>query len=340
MAVAFKDYYETLGVARDAAAEDIKKAFRKLARKYHPDVAEDKKAAESKFKEINEAYEVLGDPEKRKKYDQLGARWQEGGGYETPGDRGQAAGGAPGGADDGAEREFHFGGTGFSDFFEQFFSGGSRYGFPGGASGGAGGWSQGQPGGSSGRARRGSDVEGDILVTLNEAMHGSTRPISLQMVNPRTGETETQEFQVRIPPGALEGRRIRVPEQGEPGTGGAAAGDLYLRVRHAAHPDFRAEGADLHHDLEVAPWEPVLGAEVVVPTLDGSIKLKIPAGAENGQQMRVRGRGLPKGKSGERGDFFVTLAVQLPAQLSTEERAAWEALRAASRFNPRSASRA
>ncbi|HWB04268.1 MAG TPA: J domain-containing protein [Verrucomicrobiales bacterium] len=321
MPVEFKDYYQILGVARDASDDDIKKAFRKLARKYHPDVAKDKKAAEAKFKEINEANEVLSDPVKRKKYDQLGANWQdEFAGQPPP----QPHGGR------GQEREFHFGGTGFSDFFEQFFSGGSRYGFPpGGAEFGE------EPRGGAARARRGSDIEGDLLVTLEEAMHGSVRPISLQMTNPRSGETQTHSFQVRIPPGALEGRRIRVPAQGEPGTGGAAAGDLYLTVRHAAHPDFHAVGADLHHELAIAPWEGVLGAEIVVPTLDGSIKLRIPQGAENGQQLRARNRGLPKGKTGERGDFYVTLSVRLPASVTAEERALWEKLRSASSFDAR-----
>jgi curved DNA-binding protein len=325
MPVEFKDYYQILGVARDASDEEIKKAFRKLARKYHPDVASDKKSAEAKFKELNEANEVLSDPVKRKKYDQLGARWQETGGFEPPP-------GWQGGSGSGPEayaREFHFGGTGFSDFFEQFFSGGSRYGFPGDEA------ADFRRAGAGARPRRGSDIEGDILVTLDEAMHGATRPISLQMVDPQTGGVQTHSFQVRIPPGALEGRRIRVPEQGEPGSGGAPAGDLYLRVRHAAHPDFHARGADIHHELEVAPWEPVLGAEIVVPTLDGPVKLRVPQGSDHGQQLRLRGRGLPKGKTGERGDFYVTIIVKTPTQLTADERAAWEKLRATSTFNPR-----
>jgi len=326
MPVEFKDYYATLGVARDASEDDIKKAFRKLARLYHPDVAKDKKNAEAKFKEINEANEVLSDPVKRKKYDELGANWDQEGAFQPP--PGQRGGGArrPGG---GPAPEFHFGGTGFSDFFEQFFSGGSRHGFPGDESD----FDGGAPG--TGRPRRGSDVEGDILVTLEEAMRGTVRPISLQMTNAQTGEVDTHTFQVRIPPGATDGRRIRVPGQGEPGHGGGGAGDLYLRVRHAAHPEFQARDADLYHDLAVAPWEAVLGAEIVVPTLDGSIKLRIPPGTEPGRQLRVRGRGLPKGKSGERGDFFVIVAVHLPAKLTSEEHAQWEKLRSLSSFNPR-----
>ncbi|MFO1486515.1 MAG: J domain-containing protein [Verrucomicrobiaceae bacterium] len=326
MSAQFKDYYATLGVPRDASADDIKKAFRKLARQYHPDTAKDKKAAEEKFKEINEANEVLSDPEKRKKYDLLGARWNEAGGHEPP--PGWQYGEAPGGG--GFSQEFHFGGTGFSDFFEQYFSGGSRYGFPQG-------FEEEIPpeAARQARPRRGHDIEGDILVTLEEAMHGTLRPISLQTMNRQTGAVQTHEFQVRIPPGATDGRRIRVPGQGEPGRNGGEAGDLYLRVRHAAHPDFTTREADVYHELDTAPWEAVLGAEVIVPTLDGSIKLRIPAGTENSRTLRVRGKGLPKGKTGERGDFFVKINLVLPERVSDAERALWEKLRATSTFNPR-----
>jgi curved DNA-binding protein len=328
MAVEFKDYYAVLDVSRDATADQIKAAFRKLARKYHPDVAKDKKNAEEKFKEINEANEVLSDPAKRKKYDELGANWQnEGQAQSSPNRQGGGPGRRP---PPGAGQEFHFGGTGFSDFFEQFFSGGTRYGFPEGGF-----ESGGERAGGPSQARRGGDVEGDILVTLEEAMHGTVRPISLQIVNAETGAAETHSFKVRIPPGATDGRRIRVPEQGEPGHGGAPAGDLYLRVRHAAHPEFTAREADIYHELEVAPWEAVLGAEILVRTLDGALKLRLPPGSQNGQQLRVRGRGLPKGKSGQRGDFHVVVTVRLPTELSAEERAEWEKLRAASGFDPR-----
>ena len=321
MSAEFKDYYAALGVSRDASQDDIKKAFRKLARKYHPDVAGNQAGAEAKFKEINEANEVLSDPGKRKKYDRLGADWQNE----------EFASAARPGQGAGPDQEFHFGGTGFSDFFEQYFSGGSRYGFPHEDGPGPGHSQSGSP-----RPRRGSDIEGDILVTLEEAMQGTLRPISLQTLNRRTGQTETHTFQVRIPPGATDGRRIRVLGEGEPGQGGAPAGDLFLRVRHAAHPDFTSDGADILHELDIAPWEAVLGGEVVVPTLDGSIKLRIPAGAENGQKLRARSRGLPKGKTGERGDFYVVLTVQLPATLTGEERSLWEKLRDVSTFQPRS----
>lgn len=323
MSVEFKDYYETLGVTREATTEEIKKAFRKLARIHHPDVAKDKSTAEEKFKQINEAYEVLSDPEKRQKYDQLGADWQNAG--QAPPPDWQYAHG-PGQSS--AGHEFNFGGTGFSDFFEQYFSGASRYGFPEGD------FSQGSRGPSQ---RKGSDIEGDILVSLDEAMHGALRSISLQSTDPLTGKSHTQTFQVRIPAGVTDGKRIRIPGQGEPGHGGADPGDLYLRVRHAAHPDFHTEGHDLYHDLSLAPWEAVLGAEIPVPTLDGLVKLKIPAGSETGQHLRVRGRGLPKGKSGERGDFYATLTIQSPEKLTEEERILWEKLRDVSKFNPRHA---
>ncbi len=325
MSAQFKDYYAILGVPHDAGADEIKKAFRKLARQYHPDTASDKKAAEERFKEINEANEVLSDPGKRKKYDTLGARWQDAGDIPAaPG--GEGSDRSPGGP----AQEFHFGGTGFSDFFEQYFSGGSRYGFPGALPEDD---AHGQT--THGRGRRGHDIEGDILITLDEAIHGTQRPVSLQTVDRPGGKVQTHTFEVRIPAGASDGRRIRVSGEGEPGRNGGAAGDLYLRVRHAAHPDFTARESDIHYDLEIAPWDAVLGAEVIVPTLDGSIKLRVPSGTGNGQSLRVRGRGLPKGGAGERGAFIVTIHIAVPASVSAEERLLWEQLRTASSFNPR-----
>ena len=321
MPVEFKDYYTTLGVAREATDDEIKKAFRKLARQYHPDVAKDKKTAEAKFKEINEANEVLSDPVKRRKYDELGAHWQEDG--RPPSAAGWERRGAPGGP----AREFRFTGTGFSDFFEQFFGGGRGFGFePDGDDG---------PAGARAGGRRGGDVEGEILVTLAEVMQGTIRPISLQTVNPRTGEAETHAFQVRIPPGATEGRRIRVPGKGEPGVGGGPAGDLYLRVRYAAHPDFRVRGADLYHDVELAPWEAVLGTTVVAPSFEGAIQVRIPPATNPGAHLRVRGHGLPKGRGGERGDLYVVTNIQVPPRLTDKEKALWEELSRTARFHPR-----
>ena len=325
MPVEFKDYYATLGVPRTASDQDIKKSFRKLAREFHPDVAKDKKTAEEKFKEINEAYEVLSDPDKRKKYDQYGSTWKEGGGYQPPPgwQDARSAGGAQ-------SQEFHFGGTGFSDFFEQLFgrSGGGGFGFGGRDFEAA---ESAQPRGPA----RGYDIEGDILVTLDEAMRGSVRSISLERVNPKTGQTEAQTFKVRVPIGVKEGQTIRIPGKGGDGANGGTSGDLFLHVRYAAHPDFRARGSDLHYDLDLAPWEAVLGTTVSVPTLESPVKVRIPAGTNNGCQLRVRGRGLPRGRDGERGDLYVVVNVQLPPQLSDEERELWEKLGRVSRFNPR-----
>ena len=189
-------------------------------------------------------------------------------------------------------------------------------------------------------AMRGQDIEGDILVTLDEALQGSTRSISLQRLDPVSSERETETFQVRIPPGAQEGRRIRVPGKGGSGQGGAAAGDLFLRVRLAAHPEFDVRGTDLYHELELAPWEAVLGAQVLVPTLSGSVKLRVPPGTSNGRQLRVKGQGLPTqpGKSEERGDLYVVTRVDVPTQVTKEERELWEQLARISRFQPRDAS--
>ncbi|MGH7943799.1 MAG: DnaJ C-terminal domain-containing protein [Opitutaceae bacterium] len=328
MAVEFKDYYATLGVSRDASDDEIKKAFRKLARQYHPDVAKNKKEAESKFKEINEAHEVLSDPEKRRKYNELGASWEQAGAGQ-----GRRGGGQRGWNAQDGEQEFHFGGTGFSDFFEQFFG---RRQKPSGFDelfrrSGRGGRAQGGPE----FAARGSDIEGDILVTLDEAMHGSMRSLTLQRLDPRTGNAKTETFTVRIPPGAQEGRRIRVPGKGGAGVNGGPSGELFLRVRLAAHPDFEVRGADLYHELALAPWEAVLGRQVAVPTLSGTIKLRIPPGTNSGRQLRVRGQGLPKSSGGERGDLYVVVNLQVPVNVSDEERDLWEKLARTSRFNPR-----
>ncbi|HZZ57014.1 MAG TPA: J domain-containing protein [Opitutaceae bacterium] len=309
MPVQFKDYYQTLGVPRTATQDEIKAAFRKLARKYHPDVAKDKKGAEAKFKEINEANEVLSDPEKRRRYDELGADWNSAG----PGAGGGFAGFRPGGrarGGPGAE-SFEFGGTGFSDFFEQFFGGGfdsfrRRRGYA-------------EP-----ETERGADVEADLLVTLEEALHGSTRQITLRRTEPDDrGRVDT--YQVRIPPGIREGQRIRLAGQGSAGSGGAPAGDVYLRVKYAQHPDFTVDGADLQCDLELEPWQAVLGAKVAVPTLDGSVTLTVPAGTAAGSRLRLRGLGLPR-EGGDRGDMYARIRIQVPAHPTAEERSLYEKL--------------
>jgi curved DNA-binding protein len=315
MAVQFRDYYETLGVPKTASDDEIKSAFRKLARKHHPDVAKDKKTAEEKFKQINEAYEVLSDPEKRQKYDQLGSNWNQPGGFQSPpnwgAQPGQPGGGFSrygGGSDGGVE--FEFGGTGFSDFFEAFFGGGRGRSAFGGAGFGR----------EAGPAR-GSDVEADIMVPLEEALHGAKRTISLR----RGGSNKTETYQVKIPRGVHEGQRIRLAGQGEAGAGGGKSGDLFLRVRLARHPDFTVEGNDLIHELKIAPWQAVLGSELKVPTLDGNVRLKIPAGTQSGQKFRMRERGLP-GVSGNRGDLYVLVQINIPKKLTEREKEIWAQL--------------
>ena len=338
MPVQYKDYYETLGVTRGASDTELKKAFRKLAREHHPDVAKNKKQAEEKFKEINEAYEVLSDSVKRTRYDELGANWRPGAqfhpppGWESFGKGGAAAGGEP--------DEFRFSGTGFSDFFEQLF--GSR--------GGRGGGSAAADMGGA----RGQDIEGDILVALEEAMHGSVRSVVVRhaSVCAQCGGTgqrnrracqacggsgqlaKAETYQVKVPAGVTEGQRLRIAGRGEAGVGGGAAGDLFLRVRLARHPDFEVQGHNLICETEVAPWEAVLGANISVPTLTGPVSIKVPPGTQNGQKLRVRGRGLPQ-RGGENGDLIVQTLIEVPKRTTDAERKLWEQLARESRFNPR-----
>ena len=310
MAVQFRDYYETLGVSKTATEDEIKSAFRKLARKFHPDVAKDKKAAEEKFKQINEAYEVLSDPEKRKKYDQLGANWNQPGGFQpSPDWGGQPGGGFHQYGGDGGGVQFEFGGTGFSDFFEAFFGGGRGRSAFGGF------------GGRQATAERGADVEADILVTLEEALQGSKRAVSLR----RPGSSKVETYQVKIPRGVHEGQRIRLAGQGEAGARGGKSGDLFLRVRLAKHPDFIVEGSDLIHEVKIAPWQAVIGTELKVPTLEGNVRLKIPAGTQGAQRFRLRERGLPSA-SGSRGDLYVVAQIQIPKKLTEREREVWNEL--------------
>lgn len=311
MAVKFQDYYETLGVARTATAEEIKQAFRKLARIHHPDVAKNKVTGEAKFKEINEAYEVLSDPDKRRRYDELGPNWQDAaGGPAGPGrNRGRTRTQA-------GESEFEFSGTGYSDFFESFFGGGRS---------------------GDAFAQEGRDVEADLLVTLEEALRGALRTLTLRRPATPGAAERTDTYQVRIPRGVREGQRIRLAGQGGKGLGHGSPGDLYLRVRLARHPDFSVQGADLHCDLDLAPWEAVLGVQAKIPTLDGATSLRVPPGTAAGRQLRLRGLGLPQ-DDGTRGDLYATVRIRLPETVSTEERALWEQLARLSPFKPRSES--
>jgi len=325
----FKDYYSTLGVAKTATEKEIKQAYRKLARKHHPDVNPGNKAAESRFKEINEAYEVLGDPAKRKKYDELGANWRM---YEQAGAGQGAPGGFPGG-----EWNVHFGGQGegpgsqggfrtmtedemremfgdadpFSDFFHTFF-------------GGAPGQEQGsRTRGARGRApRRGRDVEQEIELGLDDAYHGAMRRLSI------THDGHARTVDVRIPSGVGEGSRVRIAGEGEQGSGGGQSGDLYLRIRLAPHPSVDRKGKDLYTHVPVPLTTAVLGGEVDVKTLGGkSLRLKIPPTTQNAQVFRLKGHGMPAvGKASEHGDLYATVDVELPRNLTPEQRAHFEAL--------------
>lgn len=325
MALQYKDYYKSLGVSRTASADEIKKAFRKLAREYHPDVAKDKKKAEEKFKEINEAYEVLSDAEKRKRYDELGADWKGGSEFRPPPGWEQFGGGRtqPRGARGGRQDyDFQFGGTGFSDFFEAIFgAAANRRGRP----------APGRGFTEDDLAERGRDIEGDIMVTLDEVMKGSVRQVN---VSTPDGEGSTRTFQVKIPPGVAEGQRLRISGRGEAGAGGGTAGDLYLRVRLAKHPDLEVSDHNLIYEADLAPWEAVLGAHISVPTLDGRVNIKIPPGTQGGQKLRVRGRGLP-GRDGVRGDLIVVTQIVVPSSVTEDEHKLWEKLAHESRFKPR-----
>jgi DnaJ-class molecular chaperone len=317
----FKDYYSTLGVAKTATDKEIKGAYRKLARKLHPDVNPGDKAAESKFKEINEAYEVLGDPEKRKKYDELGANWRmyeqaqaQGGANPFAGGWNVNTGGGQGGYRTMTQEEMDemFGGENpFSDFFTTFFGGGF-----GRESGG-----RGARGGRT-RQRHGRDVEHEIELTLEDAYHGATRRLSLK----HDGHARTVD--VRIPVGVGDGSRVRISGEGEQGAGGGQAGDLYLRVRLAPHPVFERKGRDLYVKVALPVTTAVLGGEAEVQTLSGKpARLKIPALTQNNQVFRLKGYGMPAvGKADEKGDLYARVEVQLPTQLTDEQRKHYEAL--------------
>ena len=318
----FKDYYSTLGVSKTSSAKELKAAYRKLARKWHPDVNPGDKAAESKFKEINEAYKVLGDSDKRKKYDELGANWRA---YEQAGAQGGAnpfaggwnvnMGGGGGRTMSQEEMDEMFGGESpFSDFFTTFFGGG----------GGVGGGARAAGRGGAGRARQrpGRDVEHEIDLNLEDAFHGTTRRLSMK----HDGQSRTVD--VRIPAGVGDGSRVRVPSEGEQGVGGAQSGDLYLRIRLAPHPVFERKGRDLYVKVPLPVTTAVLGGEAEVQTLSGKpARLKIPALTQNGQVFRLKGYGMPAvGKPDEKGDLYARAEAQLPTQLTDREREHYEAL--------------
>jgi len=309
MAVAFRDYYEVLGVSR---------AYRKLAREYHPDVNKDP-SAEDRFREVSEAYEVLRDPEKRERYDRLGANWRAGQDVSgSPGfdDFAGAAGGftgrgAPGGFGGfGGGTRVEFGEGDFSDFFEGLFGSGTR---------------PRTGGGFDGFSTRGSDQEATLELSLEEAARGGRRRISLG---------PGRDYEVNIPAGVLDGQRIRLAGEGARGAGGGQSGDLFLRVRLKPDSRFRVEGRDLYVDLRVAPWEAALGASVKVPTLSGTTQVKVPPGSSSDRKLRLRGKGLPSPR-GKPGDLYATVKVMVPKKLTPQERELFEQLASVSKFNPR-----
>jgi curved DNA-binding protein len=324
----YRDYYETLNVPRSASADEIKKAYRRLARKYHPDVSKEKNA-EEKFKQVQEAYEVLKDPEKRAAYDQLGSNWKAGQEFRPPPDFGggfEFRGGPRGG---GAEFE-----SSFSDFFSSLFGGGGAS--PFGNGGGAG------PFGSAGaRARRaprkGRDHHARIDIDLEEAFRGGTRTFDLQrpeLSNDGTLQMNRHTVKVNIPAGITEGQQLRLAGQGEGSTTGGGSGDLFLEVHIRPHKQFTLDGRNVTVTLPVAPWEAALGSAVQVPTLGGPVEMRIPAGAQSGQKLRLRGRGLPGTPPG---DEFVQLKVVLPPADSPQARALYEQMQREMPFDARAA---
>lgn len=317
MPVTFQDYYDTLGVSRTATQDEIQAAYRKLARKHHPDVSK-AAGAEEKFKQVGEAYEVLKDPEKRKKYDALGQNWKTGQEFNPPpGWQSYGGGQRPGGV------EYDFGsGADFSDFFEQIFGGG---GFGGERSR------------RTAYRARGQDVEAELSIPLEDAYRGATRTISLRrpQVSP-DGQVreETQSYEVKIPAGSGDGTVLRLSGQGGAGVGGAEAGDLFVRIRIAPHHTFTLRDRDLTVEVPVAPWEAALGAEIPVPTLDGNMETKLPAGTGCGKKLRLRGQGMPDRK-GARADLYASIRIEVPKHLTDKERELWEELRDTSDFDPR-----
>lgn len=303
----FRDYYETLGVPRGATQDEVKRAYRKLARKYHPDVSKDPDA-EARFKELGEAYAVLKDPEKRAAYDVVGSQWKGGQDFQPPPD--WDAGFEFSGGDAGA-------GTEFSDFFESLF---------------------GRP--AQGRHRadgqmHGQDHHAKVLIDLADAYRGAQRSVSLRMPGlDAQGRVGLQErtLAVSIPKGVRAGQHLRLAGQGGPGQGGGKAGDLYLEIAFGSDPQFRAEGRDVYLNLPLAPWEAALGAALAVPTPDGPVQLTIPPGSKAGRQLRLKGRGIPGSPPG---DLYAVLSIALPPADSDAAREAYEAMELAFDFNPR-----
>jgi DnaJ-class molecular chaperone len=303
MPVKFRDYYETLGVARNAKEEEIKKAYRRLARKYHPDLNPKDKTAEERFKEVQEAYEVLGDSEKRRKYDQLGPNWKSGSDFTPPQNWESEIDPSEifGRRRHGGFRTTTSTSGSFSDFFEMFFGG---------------------RGAVNREAEEETPHETEIVLPLLDMHRGTTRKLTVHAGQSR------KIIDVRIPPGARNGSRIRIPHGGPNNT------DLYVRLRLDPNSDFTVSGDDTEIEVEVTPWEAALGAVIQVPTLDGKSDIRIPAGIGSGQKIRLKGQGLNI-RLGGRGDHFVKLKLAIPKTLTADEKRLLEELSRVSTFNPR-----
>lgn len=309
MATTPRDFYDILSVPRTATADEIKKAYRRLARQYHPDLHSGSKKTdmERKFKELNEAHEVLSDADKRKKYDQYGHRWQEAEAYEKARQQAREAGFGGTRQDEGFDYQFGGGGE-FGDLFESFFGRGARTSRQGG------------PRGSS----PGQDAETVVQLSLQEVLNGTTKRVQM-MEHGANGRLEAKTIDVRIPAGVQDGTRVRVPGKGQLGFNGGKRGDLYLHVHIQNDPVFRRQGSDLHVTLPVWPWEAVLGAEVTGPTLADPVKVRVPAGSRADSKLRLKGKGLPTA-SGGHGDLFYTLQIVVPSAASDDERKLYEQL--------------
>lgn len=313
----FKDYYQILGVARDATADDVKKAFRRQARKFHPDVSKEADA-EARMKEINEAFAVLSDPEKRAAYDQLGRHAQSGQEFRPPPDW---------------DAGFEFSGSGFSDaeaagfsdFFSELF--GRQMGRPH----------------AHGRGRsfrsRGEDHHAKVLLDIEDAYHGARRTLALQVPQTDAGgrvRLGEHKLDVQIPKGVREGQLIRLVGQGSPGIGGAPPGDLFLEVRFAPHPRYRVEDRDVYATLPLAPWEAALGGPVQAVLPDGTVEVRIPPGTQAGRKLRLKGRGIPSANSGANaGDLYLVADIALPPASDPRARVLYEAMARDLHFNPR-----
>ncbi len=308
----YQDYYQILGVPRDAESSDIKKAYRKLARQYHPDVNPDA-TAEEKFKQAKEAYEVLKDPEKRKAYDRFGADWKHGQQFDARGYGGFGGGGYSSGG---------FSGGDFSDFFESIFGGGFQ---PGGAS---------PFGQQAPRQRRGADQQLKLDISLEEAFNGGTKTIQFAKA---PGSTEMKKLKINIPKGVSNGQKIRLAKQGQASPNGGEPGDLYLEMNILPHPLFRLEDRDVILRLPLTPWEAAEGTNLKVPTLSGSVELKIKPGMQSGQKMRLKGKGMPRSDASgvTSGDQFVEIMIQTPPADNSAAKQFYRDMKAQFDFNPR-----